>query len=520
MDASYMVAVALAMAVWYGWKFLEWIWLKPKRMEKHLASQGFRGNPYRIMYGDLKDYSAAIKQARSAPITFSDDILKRIFPFLHQNVQTYGKNTFIWIANIPRVYIMEPDLIKEVLSKNFNYLKAQTNPLTKLLVTGVATYDLDQWTKHRKIVNPAFHMEKLKLMLPAFQVSCGDMITAWQKAMKTSKELDIWPYFQSLTADAISRTAFGNSYEQGRKIFKLLQIQADLLTQALRSIYIPGSRFLPTKRNMRMKSIYKELDDLLIDLIKRRMKDLEAGEANKEDLLNILLECNNREANQHQAVSKHGKKINMGMTIKDVVEECKLFYFAGQETTSSLLLWTMYLLSQHQEWQHRAREEVLQVFGKNNKPDFDGLNRLKIVTMILYEVLRIFPPAAELNRFIKEDVKLGESLHLQAGTSINLPIIFVHQDKEIWGDDAKEFKPERFAEGILKATKGQVSYFPFSCGPRVCVGQNFSMLEAKMTIAMILQRFAFELSPNYIHAPYYVLTIQPQFGVQLIMHEI
>lgn len=118
-----------------------------------------------------------------------------------------------------------------------------------------------------------------------------------------------------------------------------------------------------------MKSISEEIRRLLRGIIQQREKAMEREEAlamdGGGDLLGTLMESNRREKGQ-------------GMSIDDVIKECKLFYFAGSETTSLLLIWTMVMLSHHQEWQSRARHEVLQVFGQR-QPSYDGLNRLKIV---------------------------------------------------------------------------------------------------------------------------------------------
>ncbi|KAM0015281.1 putative secologanin synthase [Helianthus debilis subsp. tardiflorus] len=503
--------VALVILRW-GWKLLNWIWLKPKKLEKWLRDEGYKGNPYKLLMGDMIELATMVKEGKSKPIPVTHDITSYTLPFDHHIISKYGEKSFIWWGPVPRIYIRDPELIKEILLRPTEFQKPHPEPFRDSIIGGLLVTEGHKWTKHRKIINPAFNLQNLKIMFSAISLSCNDMIHKWEllTAGSSPTEVDVWPYIGNLAGDVISRTSFGSSYEEGQKIFRIQKEQINLMFQMLFILHLPGRRFLPTQANKKFKENVKELRHVLMGIINKRKKAIDMGEGKQDDLLGILLASNKKEIEEH----------GVGMSMEDVIEECKLFYIAGSETTSNLIVWTMVCLSLHQEWQIRAREEIVQAFG-NNQPDFEGLKNLKILTMILNEVLRLYPPVIMMTRATHKDTKLGNMM-IPSGMQLTLAMVHVHQDREIWGDDVNEFNPERFSEGIVNATKGKGSspFFPFSNGPRVCIGQNLAMAEAKTAMALILQRFSFELSPSYKHSPFPVFALQPQFGAHLILHNI
>ncbi|KAL9258814.1 Cytochrome P450 CYP72A219-like protein [Drosera capensis] len=510
------ISVACIVVLTWAWKVFNWVWVKPKSLEKKLRQQGLSGNPYRLLYGDTKEIAKMSLEAKSKPTPFSNDHISRFMPFQYHTIKKHGNHSFMWLGPKPIVFIREPELIREVLTNMNEFLKPKSNPLASLLAPGFIRYDGERWSKHRKLVNPAFHTEKLKLMMPAFYTSCEELVHKWEKIVPEtgSHELDVWSDLTTLTADVLSRAAFSSSFEEGRKIFILLREQSSIIVKILNSVYIPGWRFLPTRTNRRLMKVDREIKSLLKDIIYNRKHEMEVGKPAKHDLLSILMESSFEELHSHG----NGNKQHVKLTLDEVVDDCKLFYFAGQETTSLLLSWIMILLGKHQDWQERAREEVLATFGKD-KPTFDGLNHLKIVTMIVNEALRLYPPVTSLARRVEHSITLG-NLTIPAGGQVSIPFVLAHHDPKIWGEDALEFNPKRFSDGISHATHGNNCFFPFGWGPRICIGQNFAMNEAKLGVTMILQRFSFELSPSYAHGPVLAPLLLPQYGVPIIFRRL
>ncbi|XP_016728166.1 cytochrome P450 CYP749A22-like [Gossypium hirsutum] len=139
------------------------------------------------------------------------------------------------------------------------------------------------------------------------------------------------------------------------------------------------------------------------------------------------------------------------------------------------------------------------------------------MTMIINETSRLYGPANGLMRKTGREVQIGK-LVLPANIDLYIANVVPQHDPQLWEDDVHLFKPERFAEGIAKATNYNAAAFcPFGIGPRSCVGMSFATTEIKIALSMILQRYTISLSPAYVHSPISVITIQPQHGIQVIL---
>eukprot|EP01018_Ginkgo_biloba_P037354 Gb_13161 [translate_table: standard] len=382
------------------------VWWKPLQIKSYFERQGIRGPPYTLLYGNASDIVGMMKQANATPTSLSHHIIPRVLPHYHHWTKTYGRDFLYWFGPKARLNVPEPELIKEILSNKFgNYEKLPSNPLSRQLVgQGLS-------------------------MIPTIGESSANMLEEWSKSVSSGKkEIEVHKKLRDLTANVIGRTAFGSSYDKGKHIFNMQSQQMLLASELFRSVYIPG---------FREKAI-----------------GVEKSSSYGSDLLGFMMTTN----------SKHvgGSQEDLSMTLDEIIDECKTFYFAGHESTSNLLTWTMIILGMHQDWQERGRREVMEVCGKDVYRDVDTVNCLKIVR------------------------------------------------KHLWGEDASEFNPERFAEGVAEAGKHPMAFMPFGSGPRFCIGQNFALFEAKAVLAMILQRFCFSLSSSYAHTPVQIVTLQPQ----------
>jgi cytochrome P450 len=482
-------------------RFVYSILLVPWRIQKYFNRQGIQGPAYCPIFGNLKEIGQMIKEAESKSMSFNHDIVNRIIPHYHKWSTLYGKTFLLWYGLDATLTLADPDLIKQVLPNSTStFDKLAFNPLSKQLFgQGLAGLTGDKWANHRKIATHAFKMERVKAWVPDIVASTMKMVGKWEENREGREEfeMEVFKELHNLSAEVISRTAFGSSFEEGKFIFELQEQQVSLTLQAMRNIYIPGFRFFPTKKNRMRWRLEKEIRDLIMTLINKNTQD-------SSNLLSLLMATIKNENDEEER----------GLTVEEVIDECKTFYFAGKETTGNVMTWALLLLALHQDWQIKARQEISQICKDDTLPTANNLNDLKIVNMIVNETLRLYPPVAQMRRRALKNVKLGE-IEVPAKTQFYIAVIEVHHDKKMWGEDANEFNPLRFAE----PRKHLASYFPFGLGSKICVAQNLALVEAKIALAIIIKHYSFTVSPSYVHAPKMSFTVQPQFGARILFRK-
>ncbi|KAH9302040.1 hypothetical protein KI387_013623 [Taxus chinensis] len=314
---------------------------------------------------------------------------------------------------------------------------------------------------------------------------------------KHSVEIEVDGDLHKITAYVISKLLFGSNYKKGFEILDKLKALQHALFKATRFVGVPGSRFIPWGRNKKVWILGKEADYLIMQIINERLKCNTKG--SRDDLLGLLLQ----EVN-------HDK----GLTTQDVVDECKTLLLAGQDTTKLSLTWTLMLLALNPHWQDRVRAEVIQI-TKGAHPDINMLSEMKIMTMVLNESMRLYPPVSYTVRQAKQDTRVG-NLEIPKGMSVLINILGMHEDPHLWGgpEDVYEFNPERFSN--VEFSRKKSGYIPFGFGGRVCPGEKLARMEQKAILSMIVSRFSFTISPNYSHSPTSLLSIMPSNGLQLL----
>ncbi|XP_059664360.1 cytochrome P450 714C2-like [Cornus florida] len=485
--------------------------MEPERVRSILRQQGIGGPPQTLLLGNSLEFrkrQSPTAAKSTSETTLDHNWIASVFPFFEKWRKQYG-NLFVFsLGSTQILYVNQADLVKEITTyTSFDLGKPtyHSKEFGPLFGDGILASNGPTWAHRRKILAPELYMDKVKGMINLILESTDILIDAWKSIIDQSEggtsDIHIDEFMRSFSGNVISRACFGSNYLKGKEIFVRLETLQEAISKKIMSIGVPGSRYFPTKANREVWALEKEIHVLILKVVKERK---ESGY--EKDLLQMVLEgAENSELSQDEMD-------------QFIVDNCKNIYLAANDAVAVGASWCLMLLASNTEWQTRVRCEVLQVCG-GQIPNMDMLPKMKQLTMVIQETLRLYPAAPTLSREAMKDIKIG-GINIPKGVNLWTMVGTVHTDPEIWGPDVLHFNPERFANGISGACKIPHSYLPFGFGPRLCVGQNLAMAELKILVALILSNFSISLSPKYVHSPVQMLVIKPEYGVDLLVKKV
>ncbi|KJB85663.1 NADPH--cytochrome P450 reductase [Paenibacillus sp. E194] len=356
------------------------------------------------------------------------------------------------------------------------------------------------WRKAHNILLPTFSKQAMKDYHPMMLDIALQLIHKWAR-LNPNESIDVPEDMTRLTLDTIGicgfNYRFNSFYRQDHSPFIVSMVRA--LNEAMqKSSRLNIQNFFMVKTKRQFQTDIDTMFTLVDKIIEERKVQGNQGE---NDLLSRML---------------NGKDPDTGEGLDDenIRYQIITFLIAGHETTSGLLSFALYFLLKHPEVLSKAYEEVDQILV-SPIPTYQQVLQLKYIRMILNESLRLWPTAPGFDLFAKEDTLICGQYQLRKGDSVSVLLPQLHRDKEAWGDDADEFRPERFADPSKVPNH---AYKPFGNGERACIGMQFALYEGTLVLGMILQQFKLIDHLNYQLNVKQTLTLKPgdfQMRVQL-----
>ena len=416
--------------------------------------------------------------------------------FVSGLAREYGDTVCVGMGPVCFYLALHPDGVKHVLQdNNQNYVKGLVVDRVKVLIgEGLFTSEGDFWRRQRRLAQPAFHRERIAGFAGTMVRLTAERLARWDGAVRCGDAVDVAAEMNALALSIVGETLFGRDLsgeaaDAGRALAVALEVAAHRAMS-----YVVAPIWFPTARNRAFRSASRTLDALVFAIIDGRRRAGESG----DDLLGMLMAARDPDTGE-------------GMSRRQLRDEVMTFLLAGHETTAVALAWTWSLLARHPQIAEQAREETLAVLGDRD-PTLDDLSRLPLARMVVEEAMRLYPPVWGIARQTIAADRIGE-YDVPAGQIVTLSPWVTHRHPDFWADPER-YDPERFRPG-QERTRPRFAYFPFSGGPRLCIGEAFALMEAQLVVAMMLQRFRLTLVDERPVVPVPTLTLRLRGGLPM-----
>lgn len=415
--------------------------------------------------------------------------------------QEYGEVVQFHLFGYEIYLVTNPDLVREVLvTKIAQFPKSEFDIqiLSKFVGYGLVTANGEAHRRQRQLVQPAFHTNRIQNYAETMVQYTDDTLKGWVsgETKEISREMaELTMYVVSKTLFDVDRDNMSGMAQQiGQTIH---EIQA--IANSDFNFPIPIPDWLPTSKNQRRKRAKQVLDATIDGIVaQRRATSIDGQVEDRGDLLSMLLLARD--------------DAGTSLTDDEIREQAATLFIAGHETTSNALTWTWHLLSQYPQIEAKLHTELDQQLG-GRLPTVHDLRNLPYTEKIIKESLRLYPPAWVLNgRQATEDTTIGD-YHIPKGATIFISPYVLHRLPQYFAQPDL-FDPERFAPENEKLIP-RYAYIPFGAGARVCIGNSFAMMEARLILATIAQRYRLQLTPDQKVTLNPQITLSPKHGLPM-----
>ncbi|KAF6762423.1 cytochrome P450 [Ephemerocybe angulata] len=419
--------------------------------------------------------------------------------FHRKLVEKYGRVIRLYgIFRARILYIHDPKALHHIFVKDQHIFEEAEGLLAQnkaIFGNGLFSTLGETHKKQRKMLNPVFSIKQMKTMIPTFfSVTYNLRDVFLRKTSDGPQEIDMVTWMTRVALEIVARAGLGQSF--------------DPVTEATNEHPYISAMKLIGKSLHKMRDLVDVMQETSVKIFESKKKALveNGSEESQKDFLSILMRENAKASEEDK------------LPDDQVVAQISTLMFAAMDTTSSALSRILSLLAKHPEVQDKLRAEIReakQTFG--GEPDYDQLSSLAYLDAVIRETMRLHPPLPSLPREARKDAVLPFSKPIKTvdgkeitevlvpeGTLLIVSIKAINTDPELWGPDAREWKPERWLapprEALVDAHLPGVysNLMTFIGGGRACIGFKFSEMEMKAILYVIVDRFKFGLPKEKI----------------------
>ena len=398
----------------------------------------------------------------------AESIRKNPIPFHKKYFDQFGDSFSLKIGKTKHVILSRNNEVAEYIlqknQKNYQKSELQTKFISKYLGKGLLTANGDFWLKQRRLIQPAFHKQKMNQLVQNMQQT----IVSELKDLPEEKTVSLFPIMNNLAFNVVAKSLFHISASE-EKMNRLKVIITEVQEFLIKEIRVPYKAFWfkISGQIKKHQDLALESDAILREIAEERIK---LG-IKQNDLLDMLLETRYEDTGE-------------GMSTQQLIDEIKILFIAGHETTANAMTFTMHLLGNHPEIQQKILEELLEIESQTDDI-IEQLQKMTYTNAVINESMRLYPPAWITDREnIEDDTLLG--YHIKDKTLIGVSFYELHRNPKYW-DNPEDFNPERFLGEQKK--KSYQYFYPFGAGPRMCIGLGFAMYEMGLTLSYVVKKY-------------------------------